>query len=385
MPLVYWVKLFAWENQPSLTPLKNRVLADISSTVELTGPEILCNTFGSVVGTFSGGGDPNKDLYSWKIFGPNNFLLFSRGPGSFPKIDITFIQNGLHTIELEVSKGGISIGKFSKTVEIVGKPIILLENDYLICPGQSLEIEVIDPISSNFPLYEFEWKDEIGEIINTSNTLSITKEGNFSVQYFLTNSLGERVCQNEIKTEIKTISSFSIEGSSTDLCGNGSISFATNPLIPGEWFIQKKGEIQKESLGKGSSIKINPNDISTGFGEYELSFLLTDDNNPSCSLEEKINFSYIPVPSLVLESYTGASDCLVADGSLTLKAETDFDFIILEGTSISLGPFSKGDLVEIPNLFPGTYNIIGILGSCTRELGSVVPLVNTPPTLEFEL
>lgn len=337
------------------------------------------------IGTYQRGGNADKDLYSWKIFGPNNALLFSRGPGSFPKIDITFSRDGLHTIELEVSRGGISVGKYKKLVEVVPKPSILLKNEYFICPDQSLALAAIDSLSSNFSLYEFEWKDETGAVISTSNTLTISHEGQYRVRYFLITSQGERGCENEISTRVKVIPPFSIVGNSTSLCSNAGLTFSTNPMIIGEWFIQKTAGFPKKSLGKGTSIKINPADIPSGFGEYELSFVLENADNPTCSPEEKINFVFNPLPSLVLESASGASDCLAEDGSLTIRSETDLDLLIIEGKSISLGPFSKDDLIQIPKLPPGTYQVTGILGSCFNGFGAVVPVVATPLSLQFEI
>ena len=58
---------------------------------EIIGPDRLCNVFGSVIGTFSGMGNPDTDVYDWKIYGPSNQLLFSGFGGSgFQEITYTF-------------------------------------------------------------------------------------------------------------------------------------------------------------------------------------------------------------------------------------------------------------------------------------------------------
>ncbi|WP_187177189.1 gliding motility-associated C-terminal domain-containing protein [Algoriphagus sp. AK58] len=337
------------------------------------------------MGSYSGGGNPATDLYSWKVFGPSNELLFSRGPGAFPNITVTYIQNGNHTIELEVTRGGLSIGKFTKPVQVVSAPKITLENEYLICSSQSLTLTAIDPTSSNFSSYQFEWEDQTGAIVSNSNTLTINQDGEYTVRFFLTNSSGEKACEHEIKTVATNISSFSIQGSASTVCVGGELSFETVPSLSGEWFVQKTGSPSKKSLGKGNSIQINPAEDLTDFGDYELSFLLENTENPSCTPEEKVIFNYNPQPIFVFESSEGASDCLAEDGKLTIKAQTDLDFINLEDTGISIGPFSAGDLIEIPNLKSGTYNLIGFLGSCSNSIGSVVPLNNRPPSLDFEV
>jgi hypothetical protein len=155
---------------------------------QLIGPSLLCNVSGTVVGSFSGSGDPITDLYGWRIFSPSGDLLFSRTPGAFQIIDYTFITNGIHRVELDVSRGGIELAKFSKLVEVVQEPIKLLLGEYVSCSSQPIEIQAIDPSSSKFSSYKFEWKNETGTVVSTSNTLITSEEGDFTVQYFIENS-----------------------------------------------------------------------------------------------------------------------------------------------------------------------------------------------------
>ncbi|RAI92002.1 gliding motility-associated C-terminal domain-containing protein [Algoriphagus yeomjeoni] len=369
------------ENKP------NEELAGITSVAdpELIGPGILCNISGTVIGSFSGAGDPVTDLYGWKIYGPSGNLLFSKNSGAFQNIDYTFITNGVHKVELEVRRGGIPIAKFTKDVQVIQKPIQILAAEYISCASTPLEIQAIDPLSSNFSSYKFEWKNSTGSIVSTSNTLVTTDEGEFSVRYFIESPSGEKSCDYLLTTNISNISTIVIESSDVGVCIDGEISFNTKPQLSGEWFVQKIGDISKKSFGIRNSLTIRPGSDLIEFGDYEVSFVLSNSLNPACSSEGKINFSYNPEPIFVFESAETSSDCLQADGKLVMKALTDLDYINIEGTSISYGPFKAGDLIEIPNLKSGTYNLIGGLGSCINSLGSVVPLTNPPTALEFTI
>lgn len=349
----------------------------------LIGPGLLCNISGTVVGTYSGGGDPITDLYGWKIFGPSGNLLFSKLPGAFQTINYTFITNGTHKVELEVSRGGISIAKLSKNVEVIQKPINLLAGEYISCSSSPLVIQAIDPSSSNFSSYKFEWKDDVGTIVSTSNTLIITDEGEFSVRYFIESPSGERTCEYLLTTTVSNISSIVIDSSDTGVCIEDEITFQTTPQLMGEWFVQKIGDPTIKSFGIRNSLTIRPGSDLIGFGDYEVSFLLTNALNPACSSEGKTKFRFNPQPIFVFESASTSSGCLQADGKLIMKAITDLDFINVEGTGLSYGPYSAGDLIEIPNLKSGTYNLIGGLGKCINSIGSVVPLGNPPPALAF--
>lgn len=357
----------------------------IAITPNLQGPSLLCNVSGTVVGTFGGSGDPVTDLYAWRIYGPAGDLLFSRPPGGFQNINYTFIANGIHRVELDVSRGGIDLAKFSKLVEVIQEPLKLLASEYLSCSTQPIEIQAIDPSSSKFSSYKFEWKNSAGTVVSTSNTLTTTASGDFSVRFYIENSTGERTCDFLQTTKISNVSAITIESSASGVCVDSEISFETKPRLFGEWFVQKTGDPSKKSLGNGSSLTIRPGSDLIDFGDYEISFLLNNPLNPTCIPEGKTNFRYFPEPIFVYESAETSSGCLQPDGKLTIKALTDLDYINIEGTSLSFGPFIAGDLIEIPNLKSGTYNLIGGLGPCINSIGSVVPLANPPAALEFQI
>ncbi|RIW14037.1 hypothetical protein D0X99_14625 [Algoriphagus lacus] len=354
---------------------------------ELTGPDRLCNVFGSVIGDFFGGGDPAKDVYSWEILGPAGQSLFKgTGGAGFQTISYTFSITGVHQVKLEVSRGGKPIGTFSKNVEVSPGPIIVLKSSYQICENQEIELQAIDPTTSvNFSSYEFEWRNESGVLIGAENNQKVNQAGNYEVSFFFKNSLGENECFTTLTTSVSIATGFSLVSSSTSVCPDEEIVFSTEPPIDGEWFIQKQNEPLKESIGTGTTIKINPISDLVTTGEYSVFFQAGNNGNASCLPESSISFTYFPKPEFEILEPIISSGCNTPDGTIRIKAITPLEGIYLDGQSPSGISLSPGDIFEIPNLKSGTYTVIGSLGSCANSLGTVVPLDNPPPNLEFEI
>ncbi|WP_026966971.1 hypothetical protein [Algoriphagus terrigena] len=352
---------------------------------ELTGPDRLCNIFGSVLGTYSGGGDPETDVYQWTILDPQGQILFTRPAGAFPTITYTFELVGTHKVELIVSRGGIPLESFSKEVELVEGPEITLKPSYVICENQEIQLQAIDPSSSNFPDYEFEWKDESGVVVGTSNSLKTSASGKYEVTFLFKDSGGNPECETRLQTEVISAGSFSIVSSSTTVCPDGTITFTSEPEVDGDWFLQKIGDPVLTPLGSGNSKTISPGSDLDGHGDYEVSLVVPNPNNVACIQKAQQQFSFNPLPEFELESAASATGCLVPDGAIRIVALTPIDFLILDEVGQSFGPLNPGDIVEFPGLESGTYTILGQLGGCLNSLGSVVPLVDPPAQLEFEI
>lgn len=341
--------------------------------------------FGSVIGTFSGGGNPATDLYQWTILGPQGQILFERPAGIFPTISYTFGLLGTHKIALKVFRGGQLFNEFTKNVELVQGPKIILESAYEICEKQEIEIPAIDPSSSNFPSYEFEWRNESGILVGTQNVLKTSIPGKYSVSFLFLNSLGIPECETTLSTSVSISSDYILTSDSEDVCPDGSLTFFSNPQRSGEWYIQKSGDPILKSLGSGSSKKVFSNSDLDGPGNYEVIFVVPNENNPACVKETRKEFSFNPLPEFELVSSVGASACLVPDGLIRIRALTPVDILTLESTNQSIGPINPGDIVEFNGLISGAYTLLGRLGGCFNSVGLIVPLENPPAQLEFEL
>ena len=351
---------------------------------ELIGPDRLCNVFGSVIGTFSGGGDPTTDLYQWTIVGPGGELLRETQFRNSPDISYTFGLIGPHQITLKVSRGGVQIFEETKIVELVQGPKITLEEIYQICENQSLTISALDPSSSNFGNYEFEWKDETGAIVGTSNDLIVNSPGEYQATFFSVNSSGIPECETTLDTQVEKLSTFQINASSSTVCPGGSIRFETNPSTLGEWYYQKVGDPNEVRIRAGRSINLDAI-ILPDPGDYEIIVKVNNPANPACSPEVRLPFQYNLQPKIEFVEAFGASDCFIADGTLRVRALTPLDGIGVEGLGMTQGPFSVGDIITFSGLESGAYSLLINLKGCTDLFGTVVPLLNPPPSLEFTI
>ncbi|WP_139316554.1 hypothetical protein [Algoriphagus marinus] len=371
-PIVFFERLI------SSIPLNQAIIDP-----ELSGPEKLCNVVGSVRGTFSGGGNPDTDVYKWTILAPNGQVLFTRPPGAFESIEYTFEQIGVHKVLLEVSRGGILVGNFSKNVDIIKGATITLLNSYQICSGQSLSIKAIAESSSDFSNYSFEWTDESGVIIGNSNELIVNTPGKYNVEFYVLDGQSNPQCQTNLTTTVTQLDLVTIVKSSDTVCKDGSINFKTDPLTVGQWILSVPGEPNPVFLSKSSQITLFPNINLLKFGQYELKVLIENPDNPACSPEATTTFIYNVEPFVEIIDAIGASGCFVADGSLELVALTDIDQLIVEELGLSFGPFSVGDPINIPNLESGAYTLLAFLDGCRNSFGTVVPLLTPPANLEF--
>ncbi|WP_157963242.1 gliding motility-associated C-terminal domain-containing protein [Algoriphagus litoralis] len=353
---------------------------------ELSGPDRLCNVFGSVLGSFFGGGNPATDVYSWEILGPSGQLIFSAtGGGGFQTLDFTFSQIGIHTIKLTVSRGGIPFGALSKPVELVKGPELVLEPTYVICENQEIDLIAIDSESGNFSFYEFEWKNESGDIIGNENVLKVNQAGSYSVVFFFINSNGEKECSTQLTSRVSLANSFSIESSASTVCPDQEISFFSQPVTNGKWSILKNGETERIELGESSSLTFNPSVLMLVPGDYTVFMTVTNSQNPACTLESSSTFIYYDQPRFEFLSPVSASGCQVANGAIRIKALTAIDQISIENSSVSFGPLSPGDEIDLSGLKSGSYTVVANLGSCSNALASVVPLDNPPEQLKFDI
>lgn len=352
---------------------------------ELTGPDRLCNIVGSVIGVFSGGGNSATDIYKWTILAPNGSVLFTRPPGSFQTIEYTFESLGNHKVILQVSRGGIVLENFEQNVEIIKGPTITLAPNYQICPSQTLTLHAIAPSSPNLADYTFEWYDESETLIGTSNELSVDASGSYKVVFFNLDSSGSPQCQTTLKTNVSILNSVSIIKSSETVCRDGFITFESDPPTVGQWYFTTPSESTPKPLGNFSEISFNANEDLPEFGQYQVSLIIENPENPSCSPQASTTFSYNKEPQIIVLDTFGASDCFAPDGAIQFQAVTNLDQLFVEEGGFSIGPFIAGDIITIPNLESGTYTLSAILDGCINNLGTVVPLENPPSELEFTL
>lgn len=324
------------------------------------------------------------DVYSWELTNPSGDVVFSRDLGT-PGFSYTFSTPGVFQLKLELKRGNLVVATETKPVEVLPSPEVLLENEYIICTGQNLTLSAIDPSSEDFDDYVFEWKDSGGNVISNSNEATINSPGTYSVEFYFENSLGENECVRTLTTNAVDLDSFSLIADKSVVCTTQFIEFETSPSIEGNWYVQRQGETARTFLGTSSDFSLFPSRDLPSPGDYQMIFELPNPNNPGCTAELIQDFTYNPEPRIVLEEAFGASDCSLDDGILRIRALTDVDRVSIDSLGISQGPFVAGQIIDFPGLKSGAYTLSTSLGSCSYSIGTVVPLSNPIPELEFEI
>lgn len=352
----------------------------------LTGPDKSCLISGGVIEEFSGGGNPETDVYIWKIISPSNQVLFEdEGRASYQNIRYTFSLQGTHTIELEVERGGKPIYSDSKKVQLLQGPSIVLKSSYYLCQGQEIELQAIDPSSPNFNDYVFEWKNSAGTVVSTQNSLKTSTLGEYSVTFYFINANGEAECTSVRQTTLSPLTDVAITKSKTSLCPGDYISFHTDPPTKGQWEFQKIGTADKIPAGTAAHINLSSVIDLAGPGDYQVFFTADNPSNPACSIAKQASFTFYDRPEFEFLDATASSGCLDANGALTLKALTQIDQLSIKGNVLYSNTLYPGDEVTLPNLKSGIYAITASLGNCTNTSSTVVPLDNPPEQLKFEI
>jgi hypothetical protein len=368
-------------------------LFDLNSSAlilpELTGPEFLCFSYGgkSVIGAFSGGGEPDLDVYTWKIFAPDGSLISTfNGGGLLQDINYTFSSSGAHKVELQVKRGVIVFPAQVLNVRVQERPIVALNPNYSLCGTDPLELEAISPSTPFFSDYEVQWQNQSGVVIGSKNKIQITQPGNYTASVFIKNSNGNQECSTVLTTQVGDSNTVILQSSSNSLCSNQSIQFATNPSSNGNWFVKKVGSSIEKELNKSvTAITLSPSNLTDGFGSYEVIFEVINPDAINCLVRKSQTITFNPQPDFILLDPVPSSGCDIADGGIVIQAITAIDYIYIKESKISTPALSPGQTYTIPGIESGAYNLISVLGNCENSYASFVPLGNPPPELEFNL
>lgn len=353
---------------------------------ELTGPDRLCNVFGSVLGDFSGGGNNATDLFYWKIINPQGENVFDRSGGSlFQVITFTFSGSGVYQVQLRVERAGIKIYEDELDVSVILGPQVTLKESYIFCENETLDLPAIDPNSPGFSEYLFEWKDNAGKVIGNQNILTVSAPGDYSVNFYLKSASGVKECESTLTTKVSKVKDYQITASQTSVCPDLPTVFSTEPNLSGTWKYLKSTESTPVTFGFGNTIEISPNQILNGEGDYKIIFEPDPQANPACLITKSIDLRYNPQPEFLVYPTSDASDCGSFDGELTVEAITALDKVMVEGTSLSTPPLLPGEKFTLTGLKSGTYSLVGILGNCSNSFGTIIPLALPPAELIFSL
>lgn len=330
---------------------------------ELSGPENLCIVFGGVIGTFTGGGDPNTDIYSWIVTSPTGEVLYDRSGGSqFQNLQVSFNEVGSHIVSLSVRRGTEQIYSDKLKVEVLRGPELAILPDYVICGESSVKLIALNPDTANLSAYTFIWKDQNGNVIGSENELIAFTEGYYSFELFLTAG-GGKDCSVTGTTFVGPALDFKINQSATAICEGESIRISTDTPLIGEYFIKKQGQSTSLSLGTAFNILIGSGTLQ-GPGIYEVTFSAIDPNLPGCKSDRKIAFEVKEAPKIQATILARPDDCNDLNGSFQVTSLTNLDSIRVDELGFLQGATVPGQVFTFPNLSPQVYTIRSFENGC---------------------
>lgn len=347
--------IFASET-PALKENSNpRVYSEFAEP-QIVGPDGLCNIFGTVVGTYSAGGDIG-DVYEWTVFDPSGNVILSRNGGEqLETIQVVFPENGDYSIHLRVRRGtNSSYYEETKPVSVEEGPELALLPDYLLCAGSYALLTALDPEMPNLSDYTIEWKDIEGNLLGTGNELMTYSEGFHLVELYQTNAAGGQSCLITGSTFVGPPIDFKITTSSSTICEGESISVGLDTPLSGEWFIQKDFTGARRSLGNAFDIQIPSSELA-GPGLYIVSFQTTTEDYPDCISERIVGFELLESPQISIQNTIEPDPCL-ANGSFEIAFQNDIDGFSIPELNITGGPQVAGQSFPISNLETGVYTI----------------------------
>ena len=356
-------------------------ISSIAANPELVGQENLCIVFGSVIGTYSGGGDPG-DVYSWLVTGPNGEKIFNRSGGDqFETINVLLNEIGIHTVSLAVRRGTLNIYNSSLQVNVLKGPTLNLLPDYLLCGDAPVRLTAIDPATPNLPSYTFIWKNRAGNVVGNTNELTASTEGFYTVQLFLTNSDNGQDCPITGTAYVGPPLDFQIRQSADRICEGSSIQFGTNTPLSKEWFIRKSGTSQTTSLGTAFNISIASSTLP-GIGNYEVIFSAFDPNLPNCRSERKATFELQEALKIQINLIEKPDNCTSSNGNFNIQIGTALDSLVVSELGFVIRNVLPGQTLNFDNLRPRIYTIKFFANGC--ELTNLFILDAKDPPIQVE-
>lgn len=374
----------------SISAVKNihRTVAEDFGVLELMGPEYLCIVFGGVIGTFSGGGDPETDVYTWVVTDQNGEVIFNQSGGGvqYETVKISFNEIGKYQVKLNVRRNNQS-DFYEKTMEVTVQkgPELALEPDYLLCNGGYAELTAINPNNTpNINDYTIIWRDVLDNEIASGNTIQAYYEGYYKVEIFLTNSEGGQDCLITGSTFVGPPIDFKIIQSSEQICEGENITFSLDTPLSGEWFIRKDTETTKVSLGEGFEKVIRPEDID-GIGYFEVYFSAVNEEFPDCRSERRKFFFVNEAPKIQLSMTDQPEDCSDPSGGFQVTTQSEIDSLFIPELGLTEFDISAGQTLSYSNLKPKIYTVKAFKNGCeVTELMKLEamdpPLTASPPS-----
>jgi large repetitive protein len=390
-------------NQDGVAPMPGTTNLGLPSFVQqsgggipdpgLMGPERLClSAEEGAVGLFSGGGEPDIDLYNWTIYNEAGEIVdqFLNGGEDFQDLEYTFLEVGIFTVELQVDRCGEPWEEvFRMDVEVLDSPVIILPSEISLCEDAILELVAVDPEDPRLNEYIFVWENAAGEIVGNQNVLEVTAESIYTVTVAYRLPEGEtletfQTCPVSRSVFVGPAFDFEIDQDQEEVCFGETVVFTPNTPVNGTWSIQLLGTTERIALPDTLQLTLNTRSLA-GPGEYELFFLTADPLNSDCPVERSTTLLVSPPADFEVLATSPAESCEFPDGFVELRAITLLDSLVFEETGVLIFALAPGETHLFEGLEPGTYTFTGYSGGCPSSQVAIIENANPPDDVLYEL
>ncbi len=366
--LFFWASLFlplaeiCGSTSSSFAP--NELIESRFADPQLVGVQNLCMVFGGIIGSFSGGGDPNIDYYEWLVTTASGEVIFSRNAGAQAEtVQVLFSSIGSYSVHLKVRRGTDYIYEETLPVTVQQGPDLALQPDYLLCAGTPTLLTALDPNMPNLSEFTINWKDVGNNVIGTGNEFLAYSEGYHLVEIYQTGADGSPSCVINGSTYVGSPIDFQITISRQSICEGESIHTGVDTPISGNWFVQKGFDGVRTQVAQGYETDINASSLS-GPGLYIVTFETTSEDFPNCISSRMVGFEVVEAPKVTPVILNQPNGCEDATGFLQITIDTDIDALFIPELSISEGPKNAGEVLNYPNLGSNIYSVVAVKNGC---------------------
>ncbi|WP_235893368.1 T9SS type B sorting domain-containing protein [Litoribacter populi] len=359
----------------------------------LDGPEQLClDPEEGAWGLFEGGGEPDIDFYTWIITLPNGDIdqVVIRGGEESQNLEYEFTFEGTHTVRLEVERcGDTEYFEDEMEVVVIAPPSLILEDEAVLCAGESVTLFAMDAEADGFDAadYIFEWVNAAGEILGTTNTITVDEESVYTVRVSFNipedNPDAEALsCPSTQSIFVGPAFQFEVEQSEEEVCLGEIVTFTPDTPIEGEWFYQLEGE-DRVRITESQDLELDTETI--GEGVFSIIFMAEDPLVEDCLIEKIMALRVNPLPDYEIEVLDVDVDCDNPEGVIVLTINAPIESITIEELDLTFTGLEPGQVETIDNLAPGNYTFLASNNGCEFAQSARIENISPPENYEFDL
>ncbi|MBT0811468.1 gliding motility-associated C-terminal domain-containing protein [Litoribacter ruber] len=359
----------------------------------LDGPEQLClDPEEGAWGLFEGGGEPDIDTYFWTIRNEDGDIIHEEEGGEEAQnLEYEFPTDGTFTVELRVDRcGDPTYFEDEMEVVVIAPPTLILEDEAVLCAGDEIELTAMDEEADGFNEedYIFEWVNAAGEILGTTNTITVNEESIYTVR--VRHRIPEGTpdaeilsCPNTQSIFVGPAFQFEVEQSDEEVCVGEIVTFEPDTPIEGEWFYQLEGEEDRIRLQTSETLELDTEIL--GAGQFDIIFVAEDPLVEDCMIEKRNPLLVNPLPDYTIEVLDIEVDCDNPEGVIVLTVNSPIESLVIEELDLSFENLEPGQVEQIENLAPRNYTFLASNNSCEFTRTARIDNISPPANYEYDL